>query len=304
LLGWGAPLPILHPLVASRLAGCEGEVSEGTLEQVLAGTGRWCVQHSDSLLALRTLPDACVDMVVTDPPYSSGGQFRGDRARPTAEKHVSTDASHVPDFEGDARDQRSFELWTSLWCAEAWRCAKVGAVGVLFSDWRQLGATADAFQAGGWVFRGVAAWDKTESTRPRAGGLRAQCEYLVWGTRGPLTERDVYLNGCFRVPVGKDKLHQAVKPDALLADLVRLCPPGGVVLDPFNGSGSTGLAALRAGLRYVGIEIVDSWAELSRERLRAEMDTSTLAARASGQTAMFTNFAAGDPHQADPVGRP
>jgi site-specific DNA-methyltransferase (adenine-specific) len=263
-------------------------VSEGTIAEVLSGTARWCVHRGDSLLALRDLPDECVDLLLTDPPYSSGGAFRGDRARSTGEKYVTSGAQHVPeDFEGDTRDQRSFELWTSLWCAEAWRVAKDGCVGMLFSDWRQLGATADAFQAGGWVLRGISAWDKGEATRPRNGGMRGQCEYIVWGSRGPLVERDVYLNGCFRVQVGKDKLHQAVKPDPLLSDLVRLCPPGGVVLDPFNGSGSTGIACARAGLRYIGLEITDSWSALSRERIRAEFEQSTLAARAAGQGALF-----------------
>jgi site-specific DNA-methyltransferase (adenine-specific) len=262
-------------------------MSEGTIAEVLSGTARWCVSRGDSLLALRDLPDECVDMVLTDPPYSSGGQFRGDRARPTGEKYVLSYGNHEnDDFEGDTRDQRSFELWTSLWCAEAWRVAKDGCVGVLFTDWRQLGATADAFQAGGWVFRGVAAWDKI-TCRPRNGGPRGQCEFLVWGSRGPLIESGVYLDGCFRIPQAKDKVHQAVKPDALLSELVRLCPPGGVVLDPFNGSGSTGIACARAGLRYLGFEITGSWSELSRERIRAEFEQSTLQARASGQIPMF-----------------
>ena len=102
-------------------------MTEGTISEVLSGTARWCVQRGDSLLALRELPDECVDMVLTDPPYSSGGQFRGDRARPTGEKYVQGDTEHDPgDFEGDSRDQRSFTLWTSLWCAEAWRAARGG----------------------------------------------------------------------------------------------------------------------------------------------------------------------------------
>jgi site-specific DNA-methyltransferase (adenine-specific) len=258
-------------------------LTEGTVAEVLAGTAGWTVLGGDSLLALRELPDGCVDLVLADPPYSSGGQFRGDRARPTGEKYVLSYGNHEnADFAGDTRDQKSFELWTALWCAEAWRVAREGCVGMLFTDWRQLGATADAFQAGGWVFRGVAAWDKG-SCRPRNGGLRQQCEFVVWGSRGPLVERDVYLDGCLRVSVEKDKLHQAAKPDAVLSELVRLCPPGGLVLDPFPGSGSVGIACARAGLRYIGIEIVPGWAELSRERLRAEHSGSTLEARASGQ---------------------
>lgn len=263
-------------------------MGEGTIAQVLDGTATWCVARGDSLLTLHAFPDSCVDLVLTDPPYSSGGAFRGDRTRSTAEKYVTTSATHVPDdFEGDTRDQRSYTLWTSLWCAEALRVAKEGCVACLFTDWRQLAATQDAFQAGGWVLRGIASWDKTEASRPRAGGLRSQCEYIVWGTKGALVERDVYLNGCFRFAVGREKLHQAVKPDGLLAELVKLCPESGIVLDPFNGSGSTGIAATRSGRRYIGLEIFESWAEISRERIRADINGSTLQAASAGQTALF-----------------
>ncbi len=210
-------------------------MSEGTVSEVLSGAAAWTVLTGDSLLALRELPDGCVDLLVTDPPYSSGGTFRGDRARPTGEKYVLSYGNHDnADFEGDTRDQRSYELWTSLWCAEAWRVAKDGTVGVLFTDWRQLGATADAFQAGGWVLRGIAAWDKG-ACRPRNGGMRQQCEFMVWGSRGALVESDVYLDGYHRFSVAKDKLHQAVKPDALLAELVKLCPGGGPRARPIPG---------------------------------------------------------------------
>jgi site-specific DNA-methyltransferase (adenine-specific) len=264
-------------------------MSEGTVSEVLAGAATWAIECADSLLGLRELPDACVDGVVTDPPYSSGGAFRGDRAQSTATKYVTSGAEHVPDdFAGDTRDQRAYELWTALWSAEALRVAKDGAVAVLFCDWRQLGATIDSFQAGGWVFRGVAAWDKTESTRPRLGGFRAQCEYLVWGSKGPLVDRPhVALPGCFRVPVGQDKLHQAVKPEALLQQLVPLVAEGGVLLDPFTGSGSAGVCAIRGGRRFLGLEIMPSWAELARERLRAESAGSTLRARQAGQESLF-----------------
>lgn len=262
---------------------------EGSVAQVIAAEAGWTVAEGDSLLMLRDLPADCFELLIADAPYSSGGAFRGDRARPTAEKYVKTAAipTAPEDFEGDTRDQRSFTLWVSYWCAEALRAAKDGAVAVLFTDWRQLAATQDAFQVGGWVFRGIAAWDKTEGSRPRAGGLRSQCEYMVWGTKGGLIERPVYVHGCFRVQTAKDKLHQAVKPDVILSELVKLCPPGGLVLDPFNGSGSTGIAATRAGLRYVGFEISPYWAELSRERIRADLAGSTLRDAQQGQAALF-----------------
>lgn len=61
--------------------------------------------------------------------------------------------------------------------------------------------------------------------------------------------------------------HPTVKPTALMEYLVRLVtPPGGVVLDPFAGSGSTGKAAVRLGFRFVGIEIDAAFADLARRR--------------------------------------
>lgn len=62
--------------------------------------------------------------------------------------------------------------------------------------------------------------------------------------------------------------HPAVFPPALPEWVGKLvCPPGGTVLDPFSGSGSTGVACIRNGWRYLGIEAVRDYAEMSRDRL-------------------------------------
>ena len=67
---------------------------EGTLEEVVRGEASWCVVHGDALHVLRDLPDGCVSAFVTDPPYSSGGAFRGDRVKDTTAKYVSTHSSN------------------------------------------------------------------------------------------------------------------------------------------------------------------------------------------------------------------
>ena len=59
---------------------------EGTLDEVLRGDAAWCIVHGDALHILRNLPDGCADAFVTDPPYSSGGAFRGDRVKETTAK--------------------------------------------------------------------------------------------------------------------------------------------------------------------------------------------------------------------------
>lgn len=65
--------------------------------------------------------------------------------------------------------------------------------------------------------------------------------------------------------------HPTVKPTELMAYLCRLVtPPGGVVLDPFMGSGSTGKAAMREGFRFIGIEREEAYAVIARARVEAE----------------------------------
>ncbi len=239
----------------------------------------WDLRQGDALALLRELPDESVDAVLTDPPYSSGGAFRGDRMAAPSLKYVNSEVqTQRHEFLGDSRDQRGFSLWCSLWLAECWRLARPGAMAVVFTDWRQLPTVTDAIQAGGWVWRGVAAWDKTEASRPIRGRFRAQAEYMVWGTKGPtapMLERYAdapCLPGVFRHGVRQaDKFHIAGKPTPLFRELVAICPPGGLILDPFAGSGTTGVAAIAEGRRFLGIELHTEYFELARERLeRAE----------------------------------
>ena len=62
--------------------------------------------------------------------------------------------------------------------------------------------------------------------------------------------------------------HPTVKPLALMRWLVRLlCPPGGVVLDPTVGSGTTGAAAVLEGRRFVGIELEPAYMEIAAARI-------------------------------------
>lgn len=67
---------------------------------------------------------------------------------------------------------------------------------------------------------------------------------------------------------GEGNAHPTVKPTDLMAYLCRLVtPPGGVVLDPFMGSGSTGKAAMLEGLRFIGVELSPEYAQFARERI-------------------------------------
>lgn len=64
-------------------------------------------------------------------------------------------------------------------------------------------------------------------------------------------------------------MHPTVKPTDLMRYLVRMVtPPGGTVLDPFTGSGSTGRAAMLEGMRFIGCELSPDYAEIARARIR------------------------------------
>jgi site-specific DNA-methyltransferase (adenine-specific) len=240
--------------------------------------GRAELHRGDALAVLRGLPDASVDAVITDPPYSSGGLFRGDRAASTTTKYVQSGTKHPhPDFTGDNRDQRSFAFWSTLWLTECQRIARPGAFLLQFTDWRQLPTTTDVVQAGGWVWRGVAVWDKTEGSRPQLGRFRNQAEYVVWGTNGVhyTKAHPVVLPGVYRIPVRTaDKFHLAGKPTELMRALCRITRPGGTILDPFMGSGTTGVAALAEGYDFVGIEREEAFSAIARARIAAGVEAS------------------------------
>lgn len=227
----------------------------------------------DSVTRLREEPDAVFDMVLTDPPYCSGGLTTTERKAPTSRKYFNdteTGASNMPDFTGDDRDQRGYLAWASLWLSEALRVTKPGGVLCVFTDWRQLPITTDAVQAAGWRWRGIVVWDKTEAARPHPGSPRAQAEYVVWGTRGPRAPEHMSLQpipGVLRAPIPRDRDHPTQKPLAVLRPLCALVPPGALILDPFCGAGSTLLAASLEGRRAVGWEREACFVEYARARL-------------------------------------
>jgi len=69
---------------------------------------------------------------------------------------------------------------------------------------------------------------------------------------------------------GEDNKHPTVKPTDLMRYLCRLVtPPGGIVLDPFMGSGSTGKAAVLEGFDFIGIEREPAYLEIAQQRITA-----------------------------------
>ena len=132
----------------------------------------------------------------------------------------------------------------------------------------------DALQWAGWTWRGIAVWDKP-SGRPQRGRFRQQAEFIVWGSNGKMPlERNVgCLPGVFRQANPANRIHVTEKPLQLMRDVVQICTPGGRILDPFAGSGTTVLAAVQEGYEAVGIELTDAYFQLGTQRVEQALES-------------------------------
>jgi site-specific DNA-methyltransferase (adenine-specific) len=109
-------------------------------------------------------------------------------------------------------------------------------------------------KAGGKTFHGVEYEGKERVSRNDSGGA----------------SRFFYCAKASKSDRGQGNGHPTVKPTSLMAYLCRLItPPGGTVLDPFTGSGSTGVAAIREGFSFVGIEREAEYVEIAKARINA-----------------------------------
>ena len=234
------------------------------------------------LEVLNGLEADCADLVLIDPPYSSGGLFAGDRKQDTRTKYTDSDfngAARFPNFSGDNMDQRSFIQFMSIISAKLREITKDGGAIAAFIDWRNLPAMTDAIQMGGWVWRGIIVWDKGVS-RNIPGRFRNDCEYIVWASNGDMpidwkaAKGTKAMPGVYHVPsvASKQRQHQTEKPVELLEGLLAIAPADGLVLDAFMGSGSTGVACMNTGRRFVGIELNEQYYDVAMKRIREASD--------------------------------
>ena len=235
------------------------------------------LHNGDCLPFLLELESGSIDAVITDPPYSSGGAFRSDRTNSTASKYlgshgVKTQGQTLPEVLGDSRDTLGWAFWATLWATACHHALKESGVFMLFSDWRQLPNATNVIQAAGFVWRGIAVWDKGGSSRPMSGRFSHQAEYIVWGTKGAIgwdyekeSHRGVFTSNT--VPAG-DREHQTEKPLDVMSWLLGITEVGDTVLDPFMGSGTTGIACMRLGRKFVGCELSPEYFPVAEKRIR------------------------------------
>ncbi|MFI9234953.1 DNA-methyltransferase [Streptomyces sp. NPDC053079] len=165
-------------------------------------------------------------------------------------------------------------FWLTLLLTESYRATVESGAALVFTDWRQLSPTTDALQAAGWTCCGIASWHKPVS-RPQKGRLKRSCEYIVWGTKGPVaptgTPSTCPASTPRASPEGpRDRVHITQKPVEVMRD-VRICPPGGTVLGPVLGSCTTGVGALYEGRKFIGVKLSEHYADIAEQRLRGAL---------------------------------
>lgn len=206
------------------------------------------VVEGDCLEVLRAMPDGCVDAVVTDPPYNVGFAYAGDAS-------------------GDRKDD--YRAWCGEWLAELRRLCRGGiAISVGMSNLPMWSAMAPPDW---WM-----CWHKPAAMGRCHVGFNNWEPIAVYGKP--------FKQGCdvVRATIKPDadlKGHPCPKPLEWGMSLVSMfCRPDGIVLDPFGGSGTVGIAAALENRRAVLIEREPAYAAIARKRLAKVMGTGLLEA--------------------------
>jgi hypothetical protein len=125
-------------------------------------------------------------------------------------------------------------------------------------------------RGGGFGIRGggeSGEWNPTDRTTKKGQTIRGGGEEVGFGDAGTAA-RFFYTAKASRAERGEGNTHPTVKPLSLMSWLVKLvCPPGGVVLDPFLGSGTTVVACIAEKRRYIGIEREEKYLDIARDRI-------------------------------------
>jgi site-specific DNA-methyltransferase (adenine-specific) len=171
------------------------------------------------------------------------------------------------------------------------KCASVVGLnsnlnGACFGEWN--GERADSYHTGGRWPANVVTDGSLEVLEAFPPSARDAIRYF-YAAKADKAEREFGMDGDAGVGALRDagvgalrdagrgaaraNFHPTVKPVDLMRWLCRLVtPPGGIVLDPFMGSGSTGIAAVREGFRFVGIEHSPEYFEIACKRVAAAVD--------------------------------
>jgi DNA modification methylase len=241
--------------------------------------------HGDCIDLLASLPESSVDLVFADPPYNL--QLRNDLYRPDHSKVAA-----VVDGWDKFVDFDEYDRFTLAWLSACRRVLKDTGTLWVIGTYHNIFRVGSILQdLGFWILNDVV-WIKN-NPMPNFRGVRFSNahETLIWAQKkqgSPYTfnhhsmkalNDDLQMRSDWTLPLvtGRErvktngaKAHSTQKPEALLYRvLLASTNPGDVVLDPFFGSGTTGVMAKRLGRHFIGIEREKKYIQVAQKRIAA-----------------------------------
>lgn len=199
-------------------------------------------------------------LLLTDAPYkvSSGG--KGSHKR----------AGWMAEYDNGGSPVACDLAWRD-WLPQAFAALADPAHAYLFSDDGNLGEARIAAEAAGFKFHTQLVWDKRTAFPNR--WYQQTLEFVLFMRKG----KAFRINDCGSKSLAS--IHQKDESDHPTEKPLQLCElyirnstqPGDLVLDPFLGSGTTAVAALRAGRRVVGAELIPKWFDVTCRRVEAAL---------------------------------
>lgn len=223
---------------------------------------------------MQSLPDGSVDLILTDPPYNLG-QF-------TKERGSCLETMRPNFFAAAGWDDLDFDTWSAFMdsmFAECSRVAKVGSAMIVFMSIIRVETIIQLATQHGFYYKTTGIWHKT-NPMPRNMNLHfinstEPWIYFVYKKRTGTFNNDGKATHDFIetpvAPPGEKRFgkHPTQKPVALMERFVALLSnPGDIVVDPFMGSGSSGVAAVLNGRVFYGADINQEYCRIAEERLK------------------------------------
>lgn len=238
----------------------------------LTGDG-FTIYNADCISALRLIPDNSVDLILTDPPYNLGifMHKRGTNLGKMRENH----------FAYSGWDDLEFEEWRAemdKFISECHRILKPKGALIIFMSIIKVETIINLAVSHKFYYKTVGTWHK-KNPMPRNMNLHFINSTESWlyfindGTTGTFNNggkpvHDFVETATISNAERKHGKHPTQKPIALMRHFINLLSnPGDVVLDPFMGSGTTGVAAVNENRRFIGIELNPDYFNLSNSRL-------------------------------------
>jgi len=242
------------------------------------------LMQGDCLERMKEIPDDSVDAVFTSPPYNMNLRIRnGKYCSRQIVKEISTKYNNFADNKGI---DEYFEFNRKV-IAECLRVADT----VFYNVQILTGNKPALFRLMGEFhdkIKEFIAWDKVNSQPAICAGVMNSQFEIILVLQNSAPESRAFssaqfqrgtLSNLWSIKRGKKihKQHGAVFPEALASMVIdNFIPNKGIVLDPFMGTGTTGVACVKAGRDFIGIELDPDYFEIARQRINGQTKQQAL----------------------------